>query len=389
MASPTLDHVSDVNGAELHRLSKLYTFPDFVKSAEYEVNWKPTQLAATAYGDPRTRQFPCHSSASTWLSHLYFNEKQAELAPKNAARIKERLDGFARYWGVTDSVHQIKVAYDEMHKDADSKLPDSSFAYVWTGDNGHKTRHMRMVNAMEVKTAAEWLQKHRDRILFSDRHTIAGKIMQKAAEFGASLGDAEQFVHRQAGRGICNPAEVEDMLRGRARLAKTAEMRDGLLKMAETVKTKPAAALGPQMLVKIATTVDMFDRSVELLTKYSEIIPRADDVVFRLTIKEAKDGRADACAMTSGTIYDRTQFKQIKLADVQALFGDDFADEVSLGLSVDPVKMAELASTLPRGDAEDFDRFMNESGIEPIQTKAASMPTSIDPALLGQAGSQY
>lgn len=386
-----MDHVADSNGVELHRLAKLYAFPEFVKSADFKSNWQPENLPATVYGDPRTQQFPCHSQASTWLSHLYFNEKRAELAPTNAFQIEQRLNKFAKYWGITALTDQIKVAYDEMHKDADSKLPDSSFAYVWVSEDGHKQRNMRMVNPVEVKTAADWLHKYRDRIPFSDRHKIAQKIMQKVAQFGVGLGESERFIHQQAGLGICNPSEVQGMLKDRARIVKDAGVKEALEKMASTVANKPRAALGPQMLVKIATTVDMVDRGLGIVQnqRYGENLPRPEDVLFKVTIKEAKDGVKAACAMTSGTIYDRGDFERVKLADVESLFGKDFATEVATGLKVDPEKMAELASTMPRDDADLFDRFMNDCGIEPMQVKSASAKTGFSFADLNQLAQQY
>ena len=276
-----------------------------------------------------------------------------------------------------------------MNKNADDLLPDSSFAYVWTSEDGQKLRTLRMANAMEVKTAADWLFQYRDRIRFADRNTMATKILMKRAEFGAALGEREKFIDQQAGRGLCDPSEVHQMLMNRSRLSKHAAVREGLAKMAETVKKKPRAALGPQQLVKLAETVDQFDRGIGLTSKYSELIPRPEDVLFRITIKEAKDGHADACAMTSGTVYDRKHFERVKLADVQALFGHDFASEVAGGLKVDPEKMAEVASTLPRGDAETFDRFMTESGITPIQEKAASAPAGVPSDVMQAFAAQY
>ena len=132
---------------------------------------------------------------------------------------------------------------------------------------------------------------------------MATKILMKRAEFGAALGEREKFIDQQAGRGLCDPSEVHQMLMNRSRLSKHAAVREGLAKMAETVKKKPRAALGPQQLVKLAETVDQFDRGIGLTSKYSELIPRPEDVLFRITIKEAKDGHADACAMTLSLIH--------------------------------------------------------------------------------------
>ena len=63
------------------------------------------------------------------------------------------------YWGIKAAVDALKARYDELHKNADDRLPDSDFAYVWQADNGVKHRHWRMKNAREVKAAAEALHR--------------------------------------------------------------------------------------------------------------------------------------------------------------------------------------------------------------------------------------
>lgn len=367
------DHVADTNGVELNRFAKLYTIPDFVKQANFDETWHPSGLSPSSYADPNNKQFPCHSAASTYLSALYFQEKHAEFHPKIASWIDQRLDKMIEYWRIKSAVDEMKARWEELHKNADAKLPDSDYAYVWAGDDGNKTRHLRLKNAMEVKVAAGWLNEYRDRLPWADRHTIAKKILEKAARYGAGLGELDEFIEKQAGRGVCSPDKVVQMLRDRAKLAKAPAHRAAVEKLAEIVETKPRFALTPQNLIKMAETLDTFDRAVGLAGNYTDMIKRPEDVIFEATHSNIKTACDDACAMTTGNIYDREDFHKVALSDVKALFGSDFSEEVKSGLdSVNPEKMAELAATLPRPDAELFDRLMTEAGVHPIQTKAAS-----------------
>ncbi len=65
------------------------------------------------------------------------------------------------------------------------------------------------------------------------------------------------------------------------------------------------------------------------------------------------------------------------VADVRSLLGDDFAEEVRTGFnSIDPEKMAEVAATLPRGDAALLDSLMSDAGLRPTMSKAASIKKS-------------
>jgi hypothetical protein len=282
----------------------------------------------------------------------------------------------------------MQARYAELHKNADDALPDTDFGYVWVGDNGVKERYLRMKNAGEVRAAAEYLFEHRDAIPYADRNVVANKVLEKAARYGASLGDKEAFVERQAGRGLCDPDEVVQLIRDRAKLAKDQGHRDALTKMAELVEAKPRFALSTSMLTGLAVTIDTSDRANGLVGRYTDNIKRAEDVLFRVTYKEAQAGVGDAVSLTTGSVYDRADFRKIALDDLRALMGSDLADAVACGFDVDLTKLADLAETLPRGDAEMFETLLRETGIPPIRGKSAADSFGLRPdAMAALAGS--
>ena len=228
-----LDPASDVNLEELARLSKLYDFPDYVKQADINFTTNPASIGVNAYADPVRKKFACHTKAATWLSGLYFNEKKAEYHPKDRTRISARLEKFADYFG-------IRNAYDEIEKQAaalnEQQLPDSAYAYVWVDDSGNKDRHLPLDSAMNVKAAAEWLEKYRDHLPFSDRTVIANKILEKAASFSTALSsESVAMLEKQAGHGVPDPTEVSEMIEQRAKLATRQVQRDEILKLAAAV----------------------------------------------------------------------------------------------------------------------------------------------------------
>lgn len=367
-----LDPVSDVNGVELCRFSKLFNFPDFVKKASLEDTVRPSDsLQRTVYADPANGRYPCHTPAATWLSALYFNEKRAELPADQANRIGRQLERNIKWWGIGDAVETIKQQKQAMEKAASNTLDDDAYAIVWSDENNNKSRHCRMANAAEVKVAAEWLQTHRDAFAYQDRLVIARKILEKAAQYGCNLGDTETFIERQAGRGFCDPAEVIDMLQKRAKLANNPTHREAVVKLAGLIKNSPRAALSGDMLCKLAATVEGIDRGVHLFGKYSDMLPRPEDVIFKLTYKEAQAGVDASVALTTGNTYDRNHFEKISLEDVRDLMGSDFAAEIADGLNVDSEKLAAVAGTLPLDDAELFEKLLSASGIPPIRNKTA------------------
>ena len=96
-----MDQTTDPNGQTLHNLTKLYDPPEFVKAASHDVITGKSlgALPPTAYGDPRTSQFPIDTPASTFVSMMYFLDARPGLG-KMAALVEDRIDTAARYFGI-------------------------------------------------------------------------------------------------------------------------------------------------------------------------------------------------------------------------------------------------------------------------------------------------
>jgi hypothetical protein len=375
MKSPAIiDPSSDVNYVELARFCKLYDFPEFVTTEKLGHAMNPDVKQPGVCADPRTSQFFCHSPAATWLSSLYFVEKSAEIHPKDRQYIQQRLERFVDYFQIRPHYEAIQKRAAELNKEAE--LSDEDFGYVWVDrESGIKSRHLRLKSAAEVKAAAEWLQSNSRLLPFHDRNIVASKVLEKAAHYGAAIGEhLTEYLERQAGRGVCEPKEVVAMIRQRATLCKNAGHRMEINKLADMVSGKPRVTLQPDQLVKLAVTMDQIDNAIGLAGKYTSTIRAPEDVIFSVTFTKAAAAYAELCSLTSGTVYSKDQFEKLSRTDVSELFGDDFAQSVSTGLSVDGEKMAELASTLPRPEAELLDQLMSSRDMNPHMSKAASVP---------------
>jgi hypothetical protein len=372
MPSPSiavLDPASDSNHEELARLTKLYTFPGFVKKADIDLTMNPKNIAVTAYADPVGKKFPCHTAAATWLSGLYFQEKQAEYHPKDRTQIEKRLQQSVEYFKINGDYTTMCKQAEDLQKTAE--LPDSAYAYVWVDENGSKEKHLPMRSAMETKAAADWLEEHKEKLPFHDRNTIANKVLEKAAQFGAGISNTD-FLERQAGQGVCDPTEVVKMIRQRSSFCKTAEHKEAIELLAKSVETQPRAALQDNRMIKLAVTMDLTDKALRIQDGYGDILQRPEDVIFKATFTKSASDVAELCALTTGNVYSKEQFEKLSRDNVEALFGTDFADEVSSGLKVDGEKMAELAHTLPRPDAELLEGLMADANLRPQMSKAAS-----------------
>lgn len=399
-------HDAATGGRELHRLTRLYDLPAFVKQSDTNVDlFLPPGQVSGLCADPQNNQFPCHTKAATYWSHLFFLEKQAEFHPKDRVKIAERLAQFAdQYPSIKPALESIRKRHAELYKDAEAQLPDSSFAYVWIDDaSGDKTRQLPIRSTEEVKAAAEYLEKYRDAFPFTDRQKIAARILEKAAAYGAGIGEQMPFLERQVGRGVCEPDEVVREIEKRAELIPAklgvtydheqkpqGGLRNQFLKMAEAVKEAPRIALQPQMLLKLAETLDNLDRDLDLRGRYGRGLTRPEDVIFKETFAKLASDVHQHVATTTGTMYEKKAFGKLPLADLEALFGTEFSSRVDNGLGdVDVEKMAEEVGTLPRPDAQLLDTLLSDNGIAPIMRKAAASRTGLPAEQMERLAAMY
>jgi hypothetical protein len=346
----------------------------------------PADIAITAYADPVQKKYACHNAAATWLSAVYFHEKAAEYHPKQQARICERLTRFADYFGIRPEYDKIVKRAEDLR--GSDQLPDSSYAYVWQGKDGSKERYYPLTNSVQVKAAAEWLFANRDRIPFADRNVIATKILEKAAAFNANPGEELiTFIERQVGRGWPDKAELQSALDYRVKLARTEEQRTAITKLAQALQNTPPLALQQPELVKLATTLDMVDYSIGLKGKYTELLQRPEDVIFRQTYTKTAAEHSRLCNLTTGNVYSKTQLAKLAREDMVNLFGPDFASEVCTGFEINPEKLAAVAHTLPRPDAELLEQLLAEAGQYPQQKTASAL--ELDPQALEELAAAY
>lgn len=370
-----LDQVDDRNHQDLHQFSRVYSLPEYVKQASTSQTCEvQPDLPSTAFADMSRRKFPCHTKAACYISTMFFLEKRGGLHPNTVAQVAQRLQKFANHWGIQKDVSDLMVKHSQHHTTSLDSLPDSSFALVWAGDDGSKERRYPLRNSMEVKVAATWFDQYRDRFIFADRQRMAEKILEKAAEFGAGLSeDLDDMLEKQAGHGVYDPVEAAQMIRDRSKIiTASAEVKEGFVKLAQQVETNPLLAEDLTTTANLAATIDQLDRTFGLVGKYSAKIPRPEDVLFKGTLKTARAWVKNACVTLTGAIYEKSQFAKLSVAHIHDLLGDDIARAVTSGIRVDPEKMAEVASTLPLGDAVVLDRIMASIGQAPAPKSAAA-----------------
>jgi hypothetical protein len=360
MTNIPLDHAHDVSGRETHRLTSLHPAPEFVKSASQERLNGDETLPRHLYADQQNKLYPCHTAPATWMSALFFTDKQAQFNEKTAEVIKSRIAKAAEYFGILGLVAGLE-------KTASAGLDattDDDFGIVWVDANGRKERHWPLRNANEVKFAAAHFKRYRDEFVFEDRNRIATKILEKAAHFGADVSEADGSLELAAGYGACAAKMASQMLKDRVRLTQRqyGDLAGELSKLAEIVDQNPERARDVDTRLKLASAVDNFDRSTHLYRLYDAGgLPRPEEVLFAVTEKVARDFLNQNVETTTGNVYALDDLEKLAVDDVRAYLGDDFADAVSAGgVYMDRDKLAAIVPTLDRGMAATLDQLMSE-----------------------------
>ena len=369
MAQLILDQTRDLGGQEQYRICQLYEAPGYVKEASIEQRCGPEGLAQHLYADQRNRCFPLHTKSAAWLSAAFFFEKQASLSRITATAVEARLLEAADYWGIAPQVQGLKKRAAELARDDLAKLADEDFCWVQG-----RERHLPLRNALEVKAAAEYIAKYRDEFTFPDRQQMARKVLQKAARFGAALGDHDEFLERTAGFGGCSAAQAAKLVNDRATMArsKDPQLAAELEKMAKLIMADPQKSRRPTSLSKVAAVIDQFDRMMHI-REYSPAIPRAEDVLFVVTRKTAAALAEQHLRTTTGSVYDRDDMARLRTRQVREYLGDDLAGAVDGdGIHVDGTKLAEIVATLPLGDARTFDQLCKDVGIRTFAKEAGA-----------------
>lgn len=376
MTQNVLDHTQDLSGAETHRLTQLYPAPDFVKQADHaKIHGDPEAMKPHMYADVTKRLFPCHTKAATWMSSLFFGANQRKFAPAEAVHIQERIIKSASYWGIAPEVDMLwqKMASDVVR--GYEAVPDDQFALVWVAD-GQKHRNYPLTNSTQVKQASDWFGQYHGEFNWSDKHQIASKIVARSEELSVPISHSELLM-KCAGFGYCAAETAAQAWEKRAALTRSTNpvFAAEATQLATVIRGATFEARDQGMRIKMAALMDQFDHEAQLHTLYDAGgLLRPEDELFGITEKVAGDFLSTHAQTTTGAIYEKTALERLSIGQITEWMGQDFANEVATGgVMLDMDKLAEMLPTMPRDDAEMFERMTSAAGIAPMaREKAAS-----------------
>jgi hypothetical protein len=382
-----MDQSHDPGSRELHRILESYDPPRYVLKAAGAEICGGQDTPPHQFGDRAGRLYPCHHPAATWVSaaFLYDNVKQAAARPDVEAELLKA----AAYFGIAGDVDRLRGLAKEAAARGIESLPDDAFALVFDV-GGERQRHYPLRNPFEVKAAADYLDRFRGELRYDDRRTVARKILEKAAELGADLGDRRDMLERTAGLGCCGAEKAAAAVRLRRAAGMPADHRAQLEKQAALIEKNPDGWRYAET-EKLAALLDAIDEEYGLRRYYGEGgLGFPEDALFAVTVKTAGDVAADLAGNPmTGNVYRRDDLSRLPLEALEKV-AEGLGDSCSLaGCRVDGEKLAAVLSTLPRGEAERFDSVVRSYGVTPFASKQAAAPGGLSDADFAAAASAH
>lgn len=359
---------AEPSNRKLAQLAQQVEFPDFVKQASMEHLRPGAETGPGAFADSIRQDYPCHSREATWLSlaDFAFHGKTANTENVNAVDL--RLRSFARHWGLESERENL----NKLAADKNANLNDADFAWVYN-DGQVKHRSLRIKNAAEIGQAVQYLQQHAGDIPFDDRKIIAERILNKAASISMLLATADRaYLEKQAALGVPESlTAVVSLLQNRCRLLKNGhdETAQELSKVASAVAAVPSVLYDAEQLCKLARLLEQTDSISGILGQYTTVIPSPSDVLFAVTPTSKEASTTHVIKSASGNLYDATDLRSLKLADVRVAFGSKAVDQIRDGIRVDVPKLASFLSSAPYDQVRVFEEGLASKGIQPVENK--------------------
>lgn len=317
----TIDLYNDPGHVRLDRLMTNYPkIKEFLKEAQFEEN--NMDIPKTAFAWEEKRLFPLHTPEHAILSFLY--SKEAEELPQE---VKKQIDDALK-------IYNIKIA--ELIEIPLTKIAEEN------PDNflfpEQKTYPIR--TALEIKIAEEKLLDQQTKLKPLTKVALFKRLFNAANKLNVTLKTASlQF----AGKTEVDKNILISQMQNRTVLVKNAEDNTKLNTLIEAIKTSKDLNKDPELKAKLAEEIHKIDLKNNLESQYNKRILDPISSVFSGT-KIAMSG--DCLELNGNKVYysDMVGLPPSFFGDC---LGEDFMKEVSLGNSVDPMKLKTVVDTLP------------------------------------------
>ena len=336
--------------------------PEYVKAAQISDVCPPEETPVSQFADVSNQKYPCHTKAATWLSYYDFLENSSQHDETARQAISGRLEKYASYWGIYKDAMSLVRDYSTLAgTDVDDCLPDTAFAYI---DKAAGVRTLPVTRKTEAAAAIIWLEKHANGH-WDVRNQIATRLLNRMDELNIEIPEKRAFLERVAGRGFSDKDDVVRAIKARIPMIKGAALQDRVRQLADHVGETYTSSLSmvPENSIKIAGLLYSVDQDAGIRYEGKNAFQRPEDIFFAKSVSEIDAEKNAQVTSSSGHLYRRDELKGFPRNVIQDAYGDEVAEKVSTGITVDPEKLANYLQDCPVEDAEDFNKLASGRGI--------------------------
>ena len=369
----------DPLGTEFHKIKATYNVPPFVKSANQK-DLRPEGTPEELYrvcADPVNLTYPCHTKAATWLSAAFLAEDYEKLPPHYRTYVGNRIEKFAKFFGIETDVQNIVTERTQTVKtaSASARIPADWYAVEMESD-GQKQYAGAMLDQNGVKKAAQWLFMNRHAMPLHQCSSIAQRIYKRAAALGMPEAPEREKLERIIGFGFNDNDRISQALVKRAELGRSAdpELSRTLVQMAQIFQSDPPE-IGSEVMFKTACFIDEFDHRTGLSAMRSRgELPLPEEVIYQHTLKSMEKYASSNLKLQNGSIYSLDAVSKLDRDAFEGRFGSDLANECYSGFDFNKEAAAAILPTLPRPMADQLSQELTRIGVKPDhQEKAAAV----------------
>jgi len=292
-----LDQIKDVNEAGLYKLSTVFEFPEFVKTASHATAEDVRDIATGMFAWPGERMFPMHTKADTWLSAAYFRKFASEIPEHARGPIGAALEQAADFW-------QISLPEQMQAKEAAVAEPAFSVEYRFKDQVYHVAECENADQLYKVAADAMIPGKYP----YAMRRDLARQVLAYEQELPEHF---EADLYKTAGYGTGNLGTARHAVHQRLvgvrdhwnHLADGLQELDALL--VKTAGEQPLVSTG--MLDKTAAMLDAVDRFAGFDKRYNEHIRPPEQQLFEITINDVDSFNKQAMQLSSGHVVSERE----------------------------------------------------------------------------------
>lgn len=325
MAHEILNQFDDPSYKYLvHKLQECPAYGDVIKYASLDPEYVE-DLDSTGFAWPERRLFPIDTEDNAALSYLYA-EKNAAVPEYVREDLRKVLD-----------VYGVELPETSMTKEATDQTKSPYFLLP-------EKQRWQISDGTSVKMAAEALVTNQSKLSVYDRTQAATRLLQKSAEYYNETKTAvldNPDLLRLAGATASDTSRLLEWVEAREMVSPEA-FKHHYKKIAAALTGVEKESHDRESLIKVAEVLQLVDSQSGLDSLYGRTLLDPILTVFNTTKV------AEATVDLAGTAVPMSSMLSFPLHHYEDIFGEDITPEITSGGDLDPMKIAQVISTMPR-----------------------------------------